>query len=103
MQENKSKNDADTTRIIKKLTLPDGFRVGILNLDNILKEVAELKLTDTQTIKTELLNRTKNSNYLPSSAEDEYSAALYQEYQRKFGSSGEGKDEKPQLHKHTPG
>jgi hypothetical protein len=103
MPEKKSQNDSDTARNIKKLTLPDGFRVGIINLDNVLKEVADLKLADTSSIKTELLNRIKTCNYVPSSAEEEYSAALYQEYQRKFGRSGEGKDEKPQLHKHTPG
>jgi hypothetical protein len=51
----KSHSDRDTARKIKKLTLPDGFRVGISNLDNILKEVADLKLTDTQSIKKELL------------------------------------------------
>jgi hypothetical protein len=88
---------------IKKLILPDGFRVGIINLDDILKDVAGLKLADTASIKMELLNRIKDCNYVPSSAEDEYSAALYQEYQRKFGGSGDVKDEKPQLHKHTPG
>ena len=76
--------EVDTTRKIKKLTLPDGFRVGISNLDNILKEVADLKLTDRNTIKMELLERVKTYNYVPSSAEREYSTALYWEYQRKF-------------------
>jgi len=103
MPEKKSKNDADTTRNIKKLTLPDGFRVGILNLDNILKDVADLKLVDPPSIKIELLNRIKACNYVPSSAEDEYCTALYLEYQRKFGRPEEGKDEKPLPHKHTPG
>jgi hypothetical protein len=49
----KQSGDANTTRTLKKLTLPDGFRVGISNLDTILKEVADLKLTDSMTIETE--------------------------------------------------
>ena len=54
MTEEQPRNNANTTRTIKKLTLPDGFRVGISNLDIILKEVADLKLTDIQAIKSEL-------------------------------------------------
>jgi len=38
-------------RMVKKLTLPDGFQVGILNLESILKGVADLKLVDNETIK----------------------------------------------------
>jgi hypothetical protein len=103
MPEKKPQHNTNAVKNIKKLTLPDGFRVGIINLDNVLKEVADLKLADTSSIKTELLNRIKTCNYVPSSAEDEYSTALYQEYQRKFGGPGAGKDEKPEIHKHTPG
>ena len=94
--------DADAARKIKKLTLPDGFRVGISNLDNILKEVADLKLTDTNTIKTELLERVKTCNYVPSSAEREYSAALLREYHRKF-EPDKFKEEKTERHQHTKG
>ena len=98
----KPRNDADAARKIKKLTLPDGFRVGILNLDNILKEVADLKLTDTNTIKTELLERVRTCNYIPSGAEYEYSAALYREYQRKF-EPDKFKVERIERHQHTKG
>ena len=73
----KQRYEPDATKeIIKKLTLPEGLRVGISNLDNILREVAGLKITDTNTIKAELLGRVKTYNYVPSSAEYEYSAAL---------------------------
>ena len=97
-------HDADNTRLIKKLTLPDGFRVGIANLDNILKEVADLKLNDNQTIKNELLERVKSYNYIASNAEGEYVTALFREYQRKFGVSEAKKDgDKPEEHKHTAG
>jgi hypothetical protein len=70
------------------LTMPDGSRVGFRNLDNILKEVADLKLTEAQTIRTELLKRVKTCNYVVSGADNEYSVALIQEYQRKYGEPG---------------
>jgi len=92
--------DADVARRVKKLTLPDGFRVGISNLDNILKEVADLKLTDTRTIEAELLNRVKASNYVASSAENEYATALFQEYNHKWGKAEAAKTE---IHQHTKG
>ena len=85
MPEEKPCCEAAANRMIKKLSLPDGFRVGITNLDNILKEVADLKLTDTQTIKTALLERVKTCNYVASSAETDYSVALFQEYRRQLG------------------
>ena len=94
-------HDADASRMIKKLTLPDGFRAGILNLDNILKEVVELNLTDSEAIKLELLKRVKSCNYVPSSAESEYSSALFLEYQRKIGVVKDR--DKAEIHKHSPG
>ncbi len=72
---------------VKKLTLRDGVQVGIRNLDNILKEVADRKLVDAKTIKEELLKRVKIHNYVASGAETDYSAALFQEYRRQFGVS----------------
>ncbi|SEM41847.1 hypothetical protein SAMN04489760_11481 [Syntrophus gentianae] len=68
----------------KKLTLPGGFRVGIANMDSILREVAELKLTETSAIRAELLRKAALCNYIPSSAERDYSLALFEEYKRKF-------------------
>lgn len=87
---------------IKKLTLPDGSRVGIVNLDNILREVADLKLSDAKTIKEELLKRADAKNYIPSGAKKEYAAALFREYQRKF-EPDKYKEERIETHKHTPG
>lgn len=104
MTMDKSHSDRDTARKIKKLTLPDGFRVGISNLDNILKEVADLKLTDTQSIKKELLERVKTYNYVAFGAEGEYTTALFHEYQRKSGKSEAAKDGyKTEIHQHTKG
>jgi hypothetical protein len=95
--------EIDATSKIKKLTLPDGFRVGISNLDNILKEVADLKLTDRNTIKMELLERVKAYNYVPSNTEREYSTALYWEYQRKFEPGALRDKGITERHHHTKG
>jgi hypothetical protein len=72
---------AAAARMIKKLALPGG-EVGIVNLDNILKEVADLKLVDDSAIRKELLKRVKIYNYVATSADNEYSEALLQEYKR---------------------
>ncbi len=72
---------------VKMLTFPDGIQIAISNLDTILKEVADLKLTDTQTIKTELLERVKTCNYVISGAEDEYAEVLFKEYRKNSGSN----------------
>ena len=104
MPEQKPRSDQNTARTIKKLTLPDGFRVGISNLDIILKEIADLKLTDTNAIKTKLLERVKSCNYVASGAENEYVAALFKEYQRKWGNSEADKvGDTPEIHQHTKG
>jgi len=72
---------AAAARMIKKLALPGG-EVGIVNLDNILKEVADLKLANDNAIRKELLKRVKIYNYVATSADNEYSEALLQEYKR---------------------
>ncbi len=91
----------DERKTITKLTLADGSRVGIVNLDSILKEVAGLKLTNSSDIKAELINKTEAGNYIPSGAKADYTEALFLEYQRKYG--GLAKVNKPETHKHTAG
>lgn len=81
---------SDPGKAAKKLILPDGFQVGIINFDQILREVADLKLTDSSAIKAELLKRTAVHNYIPSSAESEYAAALYKEYRKTLEADGNG-------------
>jgi len=76
---------AAPARMIKKLTMPNGSQVGIVNLENILKEVADLKLADDSAIKKELLQRVKIYNYVAPSAEADYSKALLNEYEKLFG------------------
>jgi len=68
---------------IRKLTLPNGSQVGILNLESILSEVAGLKLADDAAIRKALLDRVKASNYVASGAEADYSAALFNEYRKR--------------------
>ena len=75
---------AAIARATKQLTLPDGSQVGIINLDTILREVAELKLSDTEAIKKELLERVEIYNDVASGAEYDYSEALFREYRRQF-------------------
>jgi hypothetical protein len=72
---------AAAARMIKKLALPGG-EVGIVNLQSILKTVADLQLADDNAIKEELLKRVKIHNYVAPSADDEYSEALLDEYKR---------------------
>ena len=73
-----------SARMIRKLTLPGG-EVGIVNLEGILKEVIDLKLVDDETIRKELLKRVKIYNYIAPGAGNEYSEALFNEYQRQYG------------------
>jgi hypothetical protein len=72
---------AAAARMIKKLVLPHG-EVGIVNLESILKEVADLKLVDNEAIKKELLKKVKIYNYVAPGAEADYSKALLKEYER---------------------
>ena len=76
---------AAVARMVKKLVLPGGSAVGISNLENILKEVADLGLADNEAIKKELLKRVKIYNYVPPSVDDAYSGALLEEYKRQYG------------------
>ncbi len=73
---------AAAARMVKKLVLPGDFQVGITNLENIIKEVANLKLVDDNAVKKELLKRVKIYNYVAPSADNEYSEALLEEYKR---------------------
>lgn len=75
----------DSAGSVKKLTLPDGFRIGIVGLDNILNEVNGLNLVDAEAVREELIKKVAAHNYIPSDKETDYSAALLQEYKRKFG------------------
>ncbi len=62
-----------------------GHLVGVAGLEQILKEVRELNLTQRLRITAELLRRTRMSNFIPESAEQDYAQALYREYCRSLG------------------
>jgi hypothetical protein len=76
---------AAAARMIKKLALPGGSQVGIVNLESILKEVANLKLADDSALKKELLQRVKIYNYVAPAAETDYAKALLGEYKKLSG------------------
>ena len=85
MQNEKPCCPAAAARILKKLALADGSQAGILYLEEILKEVADLKLVDNETIRKELLKRVKIYNYVAPGADNEYSEALFNDYTRQYG------------------
>lgn len=58
--------------MMMELVLSSGFHVGIAGLDDILKEVTDLKLVDDETIKMELLKRVRIYDYVASSAHNGY-------------------------------
>jgi len=84
MQKEKPCCAAAAARMIKKITLSDGCQVGIANLEDLLQEVAGLKLVEAAAIKKELLERTKAHNYVVAPAEEEYATALFAEYERQY-------------------
>jgi hypothetical protein len=45
--------------LVKKLEMSGGSEVGIVNLEKILQEVADMKLADDSAVKRELLNRVR--------------------------------------------
>lgn len=103
MTEEKTRGTDPAARAVKKLPLPDGSRVGIVNLDIILNEVKEMKLADPDAIRAELLRRSEFQNYIPSGAKTDYAAALYREYQFKYEPEAVKEVNKTAGHKHTRG
>ena len=61
-----------------------GREIGINALDDIMKDVHSRKRQE-QELGTALLNEVKRLDYVPSSLEKDYQAALLQDYQRRFG------------------
>jgi hypothetical protein len=84
MQTQKPCCPAAAARMIRKLSLPDGSQVGIVNLDEILSQVAHLNLVEAAAIKRELLERTKAHNYVEAVVEEDYAKALFAEYEQQY-------------------
>ncbi len=81
MESQKTCCAAAAARMTKELALPSG-EVGIVNLESILKAVADLKLADDNAIRKELLNRIKIFDYVAPCSDNEYSEASLEEYRR---------------------
>jgi hypothetical protein len=59
-----------------------GREVGIAGLDEIIKAVRNLNLSDEEQIKEELLERVKKRNWVPDEAKEKYAEALLSEYHK---------------------
>ncbi len=86
MAENSSEQEpcceASALRRIRQIALPGGMKVGVVNLDNILKEVAALNLSDAGVVRMKLLEKVQDCNYVPDGAKNAYATALYTEYRK---------------------
>lgn len=59
--------------------------VGLVGLDKVFAEVRERGIKSPVQLMAELLRRARRDNYIPVSAEHEYSEAIYREYRRFLG------------------
>lgn len=57
-----------------------GFKVGIINLDEIFKSVRESEIEDEKQLKDLLLQKVKTQNYVPANMEEVYKEDLLEEY-----------------------
>ncbi|MEO0156266.1 MAG: thioredoxin family protein [candidate division WOR-3 bacterium] len=69
---------------IRQITIK-GNRIGIIGLDEILQLAKQAQIGDENSLKIFLLEKAKEQNYIPSSAEEDYKNALYREYRRFCG------------------
>jgi hypothetical protein len=64
--------------------LVKGREIGINALDDIMEDVRSRDLKGSE-LGAALLNETKRLDYVPPSMENDYLAALLEDYQRRFG------------------
>ena len=67
-----------------------GRVVGIANLGEILEEVKGLDLASDTEIRSELLKRVKEDNYVPRGLDDEYADAVLSRYRYQASAQGHG-------------
>ncbi len=60
-----------------------GKDVGISCLEDVMNEVLSMNISDEGEIKRELLKRVKDRDFVPPTAEQEYSDALLDEYKKR--------------------
>ena len=69
---------------IKRINVK-GNQIGIIGLDEVLKSAKQTQFSDENSLKSFLLQKVKEQNYIPASAEQDYKDALYREYRRFCG------------------
>ncbi len=69
---------------ITKVTIR-GNKIGLMGLSDIFDEVKAMKLKDDDSIKKQLLQKLKSQNYVPPSAEEDYTKAIFREYKKALG------------------
>ncbi len=67
----------------------EGKEIGIDQLDRVLDQVIALHLQDENQIREELLRRIRVFNYVPTRKQEEYGAALLEEYRHRIQSPGD--------------
>ena len=68
-----------------------GQRVSIIGLQTVFEEVKAQGAQSDEQVKDELIARVKKKNYIPPSAQNEYAAALADEFKRFLGMTVERK------------
>ncbi len=68
---------------IKKIVV-DGMETGIDRLDEVLAEVARLKIREPAALKEALLTAVVRYNYVPTKKKDRYGEALVAEYKKRI-------------------
>jgi NAD-dependent dihydropyrimidine dehydrogenase PreA subunit len=63
-----------------KLLTIEGKQIGIVGLDEVLKEFYQTGEKPNEGLKNRLLNRLKQLNYIPSAKEEAYSSVFLEEY-----------------------
>jgi hypothetical protein len=66
---------------LRKITLPDGSREGIMGLDSVMEDMYRQKKPVGSAIGPEIFERLKSLNYLALSYRPQYEAAFLAEYQ----------------------
>ena len=69
---------------IRKIRI-GGLLIGLVGLDSILEEAGRRDFKDEGALSRFLLDRAKESNWVPPKSEGEYAAALLREYKRHAG------------------
>ncbi len=70
---------ADALRRIRQIEV-NGIPTGITMLDESIREVKELGLTDEREVRVALMKKVKIYNYIPPGVQEAYTDAIMREY-----------------------